>query len=74
MADVAVIRVRIDPEDMVRVVRDSLPIEALALELHDVVFAFGKPIPVFSDLQPETRQWFRGRAQMLVDRLLGDDV
>lgn len=51
---------------------DAPSFEALARELHDVVFAFGKPIPTFDELSPVTRQWFRDRARMLADRLLGE--
>lgn len=48
------------------------PVERLARELHDVVFAFGKPIPAFDELTPVTQQWFKDRARTLVDRMLGE--
>lgn len=68
-----VLTVTLDMEQAREAIRRALPsADAVARELHDVVFALGKPIAPYDDLPPETRRWFVERAERMLDLFCGD--
>lgn len=66
--------VKLDMSQVQAAIREALPsAETLARELHDVVFAFGQPIPIYDKLPPETRAWFVARAERMLAVLSGEE-
>lgn len=55
-----------------RAMREAMPVEAVARELHDTVFAWHAATPPWDDLKPKAQKWFMDRAGLMIERLLGE--